>query len=342
MKKGKYQTLHGHTTASDGKMGYIEVLKKCEKYNIGVYAFTDHDSLTSKEDIKSLKKYSGTTDWVVGIEISSGLPKELGEEGGQHITGLFVDPFNEKLVKHCKKAQDARIERMKRIVKNLRGLGFYISSDDCIKASGGETVGRPHIVEALLSKKANEKVMLGLVEKMRLESEKNPEVKDSYEKMIKRGEGSYPYALFLSSGAYFKGVYVDYLYRSDLDNSVRLIRDAGGVALLAHWLTGKKYFTSDVIEKLFEENRLDGAETVYGVWSKDSINESDLSKDRKILQKLISKYAKLEGGGIDCHKEEDLKVFSETKWYANMTIGLTEKIIGSGKVDANWSSLAGK
>lgn len=339
MMKGKYQTLHGHTTASDGKMDHAEVLEKCEKYNIGVYAFTDHDSLPSKENIQDIKKYSGPTDWVVGIEISSGLPKEISGSG-QHITGLFVDPFNDRLVEHCKKAQAARIERMKRIVKNLQDLGFEITSDDCIEASGGETVGRPHIVDAINSKDSNRKVIQEIVEKMKQDADKNPKVKDEYEKMLERGEESYPYALFLSSNAYIKRVYVDYLYRLDLDESVKLIRDAGGVALLAHWFTGKKYFTPKVIEKLFKENRLDGAETVYGVWSKDSIKKSDLIKDRKILQRLIKKYSKLEGGGIDCHVEKDLEAFSRTKWYVNMTVGMVEKIIASGKVETTWSSFS--
>jgi hypothetical protein len=119
---------------------------------------------------------------------------------------------------------------------------------------------------------------------------------------------------------------------------VQLIRKAGGVALLAHWFTGKKYFTKEVLDRLFKENRLDGAETVYGVWSKGSIPKKDLDADRMILKKLLLKYNKLEGGGADCHTEGDLKVLSKTKWLGKMTVGLAENIIKKGNVNKFWSS----
>jgi predicted metal-dependent phosphoesterase TrpH len=45
----KYQNLHAHTVTSDGLLTYKEVLNVCAKNNIGVLAFTDHDSLPNKK-----------------------------------------------------------------------------------------------------------------------------------------------------------------------------------------------------------------------------------------------------------------------------------------------------
>ena len=56
-------------------------------------------------------------------------------------------------------AQEARIERMSKMTKNLNNIGFKITQDDCIKQSGGEAVARPHIVKALLSYDENLKRM---------------------------------------------------------------------------------------------------------------------------------------------------------------------------------------
>ena len=146
-----YESLHNHTTASDGTQTYLEVLEAARRNKVGLVAFTDHDTLPSAADLKILRDYDGPVKWMVGCEISSGLPIELG--GGVtsslHILGLFTDPTNKALLDHCVKAVAARIERMERIVTNLKSLGFNISVEDCMAASGGETVGRPHIVRAL-------------------------------------------------------------------------------------------------------------------------------------------------------------------------------------------------
>src|SRR5512135_1753213 len=148
----QYQTLHAHTTTSDGKYGYLRWLDLCRDNNIGVLAYTDHDSLPSVRSLKLLmKNKKHKTRWIIGVEISSGWPTDLGggATSGLHLVGLFVDPTNKNLLDHCKKAKEARITRMQKIVKNLNNLGFTLTAADCLKASGGESVGRPHIVKAI-------------------------------------------------------------------------------------------------------------------------------------------------------------------------------------------------
>src|SRR4030042_3204047 len=113
MKKAAYQTLHCHTTTSDGLLSYNQVLDICSKNNIGIVAFTDHDSLPKERVVKELlesKKYSAK--WIIGIEISSGKPADSRKKFSPHIVGLFVDPFNKELIKHCEMSQEARIQRM--------------------------------------------------------------------------------------------------------------------------------------------------------------------------------------------------------------------------------------
>jgi predicted metal-dependent phosphoesterase TrpH len=224
---------------SDGTQTYLEVLESARRNKVGVVAFTDHDTLPSAADLEILKAYEGPVQWLLGCEISSGLPVELG--GGVtsslHILGLFTDPTNRPLLDHCVKAVAARNERMQRIVVNLKGLGFTISVEDCLAASGGETVGRPHIVRALNSHPENS----AIIEQMKADMEKaavgSAIVAMNYAHMMERPASDYPYRLFLSDDAFIPDIYVDYLYSIDMDKAVALIRGAGGQAIVAHWYT---------------------------------------------------------------------------------------------------------
>ena len=142
------QTLHCHTTTSDGEMSHLEILDFAEKLGISTVAFTDHDSVPNKKTITLLNK-NHKTKWIIGIEISSGLPKELKNQKHDlfHIVGLFVNPLNKNLLKHCKKVKEARIIRMQKTIKNLNKLNFKITEKECIKIADDGVVGRPHIAK---------------------------------------------------------------------------------------------------------------------------------------------------------------------------------------------------
>lgn len=336
------ESLHTHTTNSDGKLSYKEMFELSESLGVSVVAFTDHDAVINEDGLAFLETVRGSkTRWVSGIEISAAPPKEIAEQGlgkgGLHIIGLFVDPKNSALQEHCKKAQAARIVRMQTIVSNLTEMGFTLTEEDCLKASGGETVGRPHIVSAILSHPENQKVMDSLREQMRQDARRDEDIHLAYESMMEAGEHQYPYALFLSHDAYRKA-YVDVSYAPDLDETVALIRNAGGAAIIAHYFTVKKKMPMDFIEKLLKEKRIDGLETVYGLWHVGKSDENELGTEKAQLRTLIQKYGALETGGPDAHTEEDMRLYTENEAFSAPSAGMTEKIVASGKVNAANSS----
>lgn len=336
-----FESLHTHTTLSDGKLSHKQMFELAESLGISIVAFTDHDAVLNNEALAYLESVrSSQTKWISGIEISAAPPKEIEGlgKGGLHIVGLFVDPKNEALQEHCQKAQTARIVRMQKIVSNLHNLGFTVSEEDCLRASGGESVGRPHIVEAINTHPENENVTKVLIEEMGEDSLADEEVKIKYDEMINGGPHQYPYSLFLSHEAY-RPAYADVIYSPDLDETVALIRNAGGIAMIAHYFTVKKKMPFPFMEKMLAEKRIDGMETVYGLWHIGKDDEQELEKEKVTIRELLKKYSGLESGGPDAHNEEDLRRYTTTPNFANPSIGMTEKILVSGKVDKKWSSL---
>jgi hypothetical protein len=229
---------------------------------------------------------------------------------------------------------------MQRIVANLQGLGFKITTDDCLQASGGESVGRPHIVQALFSHPKNEEIIDQLVSQFKTAAQKDASLKHKYRQMISdsRGKPGYVYYLFLTHDALIPGIYVPYLYSTPLDEAVKLIRNAGGVSFLAHWSFEKQKLNPQLLEQLFRQNRLDGAEILYGMPT-DFETFPDLIKDMEIVRQLTEKHQRLQSGGGDLHTPDHFSDFVNGPT-AKFTVGLTQKLISDPRVNPSWSSFA--
>jgi predicted metal-dependent phosphoesterase TrpH len=338
MQKG-IESLHSHTLYSDGKLTHFDVLDIAQRLGISVIAFTDHDALPEAELVSKLKETKSPVKWLIGIEISAGLPSEMGGGvDGPHIIGLFIDPTNKALLSHCQKSQEERMTRMRKIVKNFQKYGFDITEKDCLNFTKGKSVGLPHIVMALKSKGKNLQLISEYKEKMRKAAKNNQATNESYNRMVQQGETQYPYALFLGDYAFFPGFKVPYQYWLDFDKSVQLIRDAGGIASIAHYATVKKELNFAKIEQILKEDRVDGMETVYGLWKYGTDETEDITKERERVRKLLKEYDKLPTGGADAHDEKDFTRFAQEKWYNQETEGMVENIMSKKKISKEWSN----
>ena len=334
------ESLHTHTTLSDGKLTHRELFELAESLGVSVLAFTDHDAVPSPATMSELEGLRGRdTKWVIGTEITCDLPRELAPAtAGVHLIGLFLDPQNEALLKHCERAQASRITRMKKIVEGLQGLGFIITAEDCLAASGGESVGRPHIVEALKRRTENNAIMEKIRLEMRTAGESDPIIKERYDHMIQKGERQYPYVLFLSPDA-FRSTYFEHDYMPDLDEAVAIVRGAGGIAILAHYHTIHNKLPLEILEKLLIEKRLDGIEVVYGIREYGNDGEARIREERAALRKMALKHDAIMAGGSDAHTKEDLAFYVNNSWFSDETAGFTANILATGKVSKEFSSL---
>jgi len=125
-----------------------------------------------------------------------------------------------------------------------------------------------------------------------------------------------------------------------MDASVKLIRAAGGVAILAHYFTCARKIGGNLLNRMLKDNRLDGAETVYGLFSLNTGSEIEKTVDKslKVVKKLVRKHNKLSGGGVDAHNLQNFIEFANSGYYAKKTIGMAEKIIKQSGVKTKWSN----
>lgn len=334
-KLTRFESLHNHTRASDGPYTYLELFQAAQQYHYGVMALTDHDTVVNAKDLEILREYAGPVKWISGVEITSGLPTELG--GGPtsmfHVLGLFIDPTNQALVDHCRTAVEARRERMQRIVKNLRAIGFDITESDCMAESDGETVGRRNIANALKRSPRYEQVMDRIKAQMADEAKEDPEVAMQYLRLFDTPKNDHPFQLFLSEDSYLGGIYVDYLYNIDMDTSAKLIREAGGIAVLGHWSTVSKKIDQGMIEQMLVDKRFDGIELEWKVFDDTS------GMSRKILPGVVERTGTATTIGLDAHNLIDIDKFTRDEEFSQASVGQTQTLIDRFKPDLTFTNL---
>lgn len=210
--------LHSHTTASDGTFRPRRLVKRAVKNGVRVLAVTDHDTTAGlPEAYEEAARWS--IDIVAGIEINTEF-----HEREVHILGYFIDAENVALQQRLAYVRERRHTRIRRILDRLHELGLDISEDDVARHARGDSLGRPHVAQALVARKHA------------------THVADAFDRLLGRDRPAYVPRESLSA-----------------PEAIALIRGAGGVPVLAHPM----YLQSDaIIEELIAAG-LGGIEANY-------------------------------------------------------------------------------
>jgi len=196
--------LHTHSNASDGTDSPAALIDKAIERGINVLALTDHDTVAGwNEAITALSSHSQSSNLklVLGSEISC-----QDKDGTSiHMLGLLFDENYQPLIQELEKTRENRLTRMERIVARLNAAGIEITLDEVYAQKRGDaTLGRPHLADALVAK--------GHV--------------------ANRDEA---FSTFLHNGSKF---YINH-YSPSPEEAIRLIKEAGGVAVIAHPLASR-------------------------------------------------------------------------------------------------------
>lgn len=134
---------------------------------------------------------------IAGVEISADVAS-----GTMHILGYLIDPENHTLIDRLKWLREGREVRNAEILEKLNKLGFGLTWDEVAAFAGEDVVGRPHFAQALLARK--------------IVKDKN----EAFDKYLGKGKPAYANRR-----------------RMTPEDSIELIRGAGGVPVLAHPFT---------------------------------------------------------------------------------------------------------
>jgi len=131
---------------------------------------------------------------IPGIELSIKVP-----HGSMHLLGYFTEPAPEPLAGLIAGFGEIRIARAREMVDRLNEMGVAVDWDDVLAGAAGAPLGRPHIAEAL--------IRAGHVQ----------ERKEAFDLYLGDGRPA-----FVGSDGL------------DVEEGVTLVRESGGVPVLAH------------------------------------------------------------------------------------------------------------
>ena len=122
-----------------------ELVDQAADLGLEVLAVTDHDTIDGLSAALARGQQRGITV-VPGVEISA-----TQGRGELHILGYFVDAGNPELQEMLSRTQEARLERAKKMLARLSGLGVALEWERVLELSGGSgSIGRPHVAASLL------------------------------------------------------------------------------------------------------------------------------------------------------------------------------------------------
>jgi predicted metal-dependent phosphoesterase TrpH len=263
--------LHIHTkTGSDGALSVEEVFREAKKRNIDLMSITDHDSIACQEKAIALAKQY-VINYVTGVELNVTF-QYPGKSVSLDFLGYQYDINNQELKSKLELMREHRETRARQILEKLN-IEFdkenikRLTEEDTrkIEDSVDGAFGRPHIAEYLVEK--------GIVSS-------HQEAFDKY--LVKCDVPKYPLSLAEAS---------------------RLVRNAGGVLVLAHpndpngtslvSITTALEEQTSVIEKYMLEY-IDGIECWHSRHdAKTTAHYIEFAKKHRLLMT----------GGTDCHQK---------------------------------------
>ncbi len=228
-------------------------------------------ALTDHDTMAGIEE-AGEAGELLGVSVVPGIELSAEYQGREvHVLGYFLDPEAPKLAEYCQWARDSRGVRNEKILEKLRKKGYHITQEELIQRHPDAVPGRPQIAEML--------VELGAV----------GSVKEAFRRYLDTGRSCYVPR-----------------ERISLEKGAELIRDCGGVSVLAHPL--QYGFTRSELDALVQtavKAGFTGIEVLYSGYTKEDVNK---------LYDLAEKYTLLPTGGSDFHggNKPDIQLGSGT------------------------------
>lgn len=246
--------LHVHSTFSDGTDTPTELVKLAKQKHLSAFALTDHDTIDgiqeavlAASDLNSSDKSDEDTNLEIipGVELSTFY---FNKE--IHIVGLYINYMDETFKKELSDLRNIRSQRNVEICERFKELGYDISYDEMLKKYDGAVITRAHFADTLVDKN--------------IVNSRN----EAFERFLNPDKPCY-------------------VPRKKMDpaDAIKLIKNAGGVPILAHPLL--YHFSFDTLNKLISylcESGITGLEAVYSTYTQgEEIKMRQLAKENNLI-----------------------------------------------------------
>jgi hypothetical protein len=139
-----FADLHLHSVFSDGTYSPEELAAYAVRYDLGVVALTDHDSVEGCERMAAACLRRGV-EFVPGTELTAELD---GHE--LHLLGYYVDTRHPRLLRALARFQEVRQNRIREMVGRLNRLNVPLAAETVFALANCRAPGRPHVARALV------------------------------------------------------------------------------------------------------------------------------------------------------------------------------------------------
>ena len=192
--------LHTHSLISDGTQRPAEVVAEAARAGLTGLALTDHDTTAGWSEARTAAEELGMM-FVPGTEITT-----LTDDGiSVHLLSYLHDPEHPGLQEAIATARDGRTDRARRMTARL-ARDFPVTWDDvAAQIAEGATVGRPHLADALVTR--------GVV----------GDRQEAFDRLLHKDS---PYYVFQRN--------------IGTTRAIRLVREAGGVPVIAHAMASSR------------------------------------------------------------------------------------------------------
>jgi predicted metal-dependent phosphoesterase TrpH len=252
--------LHCHSTVSDGLLSPAEVVARAHANQVELLALTDHDETGGLAEARAAAAAVGLP-FINGAELSV----SWGDQS-VHIVGLGFDTGNAELAAGLAQVRSGRDGRARRMAEALDRIGIHGVYEGALRYVGNPAlVGRAHIARYLVEIRVAR------------------DVSNVFEHYLVRG----------------KPGFVEHEW-ARLEDAVRWIHVAGGVAVIAH--PGRTRLSKAELTRLFDTFKDLGGEAIEVV-SGSQAGESALE-----FARVARRYGFLASRGSDFHGPQESMV----------------------------------
>ncbi|MDR3480301.1 MAG: 3',5'-nucleoside bisphosphate phosphatase [Burkholderiaceae bacterium] len=249
--------LHCHSTVSDGVLAPAALAARAKANGVDIWALTDHDEVDGIAEARTAAAAIGLA-YVAGVEVSV-----TWAGSTVHIVGLQIDETNPALAKGLANTRNGRLERAHEIAAELAAVGVPDAFEGALKFAGNpDLLSRTHFARYI--------IQLGICSS----------VTEVFKKYLIEG----------------KPGYVPHRWAT-LQNAVTWIREAGGIAVVAH--PGRYKFSDLAFDEFIQEFKRQGGTAMEVTTGSHSVDQYDYYAG------VASRYGLLASRGSDFHSPNE-------------------------------------